>query len=97
MKINCSGTQNQPLKLRIDLDLMDWEGWPEFIELSLKKIQSTSTIAQHRTNGKSLIEQSMKLLCNSQNIKKFQLIASYTGQRNLQKNQKPLGLPRSHT
>ena len=26
MKINCSGTQNQPPKLRIDLDRMDWEG-----------------------------------------------------------------------
>ena len=37
MKINCPATQNPPPNLRIDLDRMDWKGWSEFIESSLKK------------------------------------------------------------
>ena len=97
MKINCSGTQNQPPKLRIDLDRMDWEGWSEFIESSLEidsiVFYNSSTQDQWKFIDRTINEATLKFSkCNN-----YQPIASRTGQRNLQKHQKPLGLPRSHT
>ena len=64
MKINCSGTQNQPPKLRIDLDRMDWEGWSEFIESSLEKdsivFYNSSTQDQWKIIDRTINEATLK-------------------------------------
>ena len=64
MKITSSGTQNQPPKLRIDLDRMDWEGWSEFIESSLENdsfdFYNSSTQDQWKIIDRTINEATLK-------------------------------------
>ena len=64
MKITYSGTQNQPPKLRINLDRMDFEGWSEFVESSLEKdlihFYNSSTQDQWKIIDRTIIEATLK-------------------------------------